>query len=49
MTVAHGYGMTEIPMICMGSPTDTDDQLANTVGKPLPGMVSQRQLRKEGA
>ena len=35
--VAHGYGMTEIPMICMGSPTDTDDQLANTVGKPVVG------------
>jgi acyl-coenzyme A synthetase/AMP-(fatty) acid ligase len=37
VTVAHGYGMTEIPMICMGSPTDTDDQLANTVGKPVSG------------
>ena len=35
VTVAHGYGMTEIPMICMGSPADTDDQLANTVGKPV--------------
>jgi acyl-CoA synthetase (AMP-forming)/AMP-acid ligase II len=35
--VAHGYGMTEIPMICMGSPTDTDEQLANTVGKPVSG------------
>jgi cyclohexanecarboxylate-CoA ligase len=35
--VAHGYGMTEIPMICMGSPADTDDQLANTVGKPVAG------------
>ena len=35
--IAHGYGMTEIPMICMGSPTDTDEQLANTVGKPVYG------------
>jgi cyclohexanecarboxylate-CoA ligase len=33
--VTHGYGMTEIPMICMGSPSDTADQLANTVGKPV--------------
>ncbi len=33
--VCHGYGMTEIPMICMGSPTDSDDQLAHTVGKPV--------------
>jgi cyclohexanecarboxylate-CoA ligase len=37
VTVAHGYGMTEIPMICMGSPSDTDDQLANTVGEPVFG------------
>ena len=37
VTVAHGYGMTEIPMICMGSPSDSDDQLANTVGKPVFG------------
>jgi acyl-CoA synthetase (AMP-forming)/AMP-acid ligase II len=35
--VAHGYGMTEIPMICMGSPADTDEQLAHTVGKPVSG------------
>jgi len=35
--VAHGYGMTEIPMITMGSPTDTDEQLANTVGRPVHG------------
>ena len=37
VVVAHGYGMTEIPMICMGSPSDSDDQLANTVGKPVFG------------
>jgi acyl-CoA synthetase (AMP-forming)/AMP-acid ligase II len=35
--VVHGYGMTEIPMICMGTMTDTDDQLAHTVGKPVYG------------
>jgi acyl-coenzyme A synthetase/AMP-(fatty) acid ligase len=33
--VAHGYGMTEIPMICMGSLSDSDEQLAHTVGKPV--------------
>lgn len=37
VTVAHGYGMTEIPMICMGSLSDSDEQLANTVGKPVFG------------
>ena len=36
--VCHGYGMTECPMICMGSPHDSDDQLATTVGKPVVGL-----------
>jgi acyl-CoA synthetase (AMP-forming)/AMP-acid ligase II len=35
--VAHGYGMTEVPMISQGTPEDTDDQLANTDGKPVHG------------
>jgi cyclohexanecarboxylate-CoA ligase len=35
--VAHGYGMTEVPMICQGSPLDTDDQLATTEGAPVTG------------
>ncbi|MBC8364154.1 MAG: AMP-binding protein [Actinobacteria bacterium] len=35
--VAHGYGMTESPMICQGSPHDTDDQLAHTDGAPVFG------------
>jgi len=35
--VAHGYGMTEIPMIAMGSPHDSDEQLAHTVGRPVEG------------
>lgn len=30
--VAHGYGMTECPMIAQGSPHDNDQQLANTEG-----------------
>ena len=33
--VAHGYGMTESPMICQGSPSDSDDQLAHTEGHPV--------------
>jgi len=33
----HGYGMTEVPMIAMGRPGDTDEQLANTVGRPVDG------------
>jgi cyclohexanecarboxylate-CoA ligase len=35
--VVHGYGMTEVPMISNGSPQDTDEQLANTDGKPVEG------------
>ncbi|MFI7242717.1 class I adenylate-forming enzyme family protein [Streptomyces qinglanensis] len=36
--LAHGYGMTEAPMITMGSPDDTPEQLATTEGRPPPGM-----------
>ena len=37
--IVHGYGMTECPMICNGSPSDTDDQLAHTEGAPIEGCV----------
>jgi acyl-coenzyme A synthetase/AMP-(fatty) acid ligase len=35
--IAHGYGMTECPMIAQGSPRDTDEQLANSDGAPVRG------------
>jgi acyl-CoA synthetase (AMP-forming)/AMP-acid ligase II len=35
--ILHGYGMTECPMIASGSPSDTDEQLAHTEGKPVAG------------
>ena len=35
--IVHGYGMTEVPMIANGSPQDSDEQLANTDGKPVEG------------
>ena len=35
--IVHGYGMTECPMICNGSPSDSDDQLAHTEGAPIRG------------
>ncbi len=35
--VAHGYGMTECPMISQGSPRDSDHQLAYTDGRPVYG------------
>ncbi|MFI6037643.1 class I adenylate-forming enzyme family protein [Streptomyces sp. NPDC051315] len=36
--LTHGYGMTEVPMITMGSPDDTPDNLATTEGRPPRGM-----------
>ncbi|MCU1344279.1 MAG: putative acyl-CoA synthetase [Acidimicrobiia bacterium] len=33
--ILHGYGMTECPMIADGSVDDTDEQLANTDGRPV--------------
>jgi acyl-CoA synthetase (AMP-forming)/AMP-acid ligase II len=35
--IIHGYGMTEIPMITMGSPSDSDEQLIATEGAPVYG------------
>ncbi|MFB6639203.1 class I adenylate-forming enzyme family protein [Streptomyces chartreusis] len=32
--LTHGYGMTEVPMITMGSPDDTSENLATTEGRP---------------
>ncbi|MFJ8793625.1 class I adenylate-forming enzyme family protein [Streptomyces sp. NPDC102462] len=32
--LAHGYGMTEVPMITMGDPRDTAENLATTEGRP---------------
>ncbi|MBL7495157.1 AMP-binding protein [Frankia sp. CNm7] len=44
--VAHGYGMTEIPMITQGSPADSDDALMHSEGAPLPG-VEVRVVRSD--
>ena len=35
--LTHGYGMTEVPMITMGSPDDTVENLATTEGRPPGG------------
>jgi cyclohexanecarboxylate-CoA ligase len=45
--VVHGYGMTEVPMMAMGSPHDTDEQLAVTDGKPVIG-AEIRIVREDG-
>jgi cyclohexanecarboxylate-CoA ligase len=36
--LTHGYGMTEVPMITMGDPDDTVENLATTEGRPPEGM-----------
>ncbi|MFG2604001.1 class I adenylate-forming enzyme family protein [Streptomyces sp. NPDC048514] len=36
--LTHGYGMTEVPMITMGDPRDTAENLATTEGRPPEGM-----------
>ncbi|MFD4525388.1 class I adenylate-forming enzyme family protein [Streptomyces sp. NPDC058470] len=36
--LTHGYGMTEVPMITMGSPDDSVENLATTEGRPPQGM-----------
>jgi len=35
--LAHSYGMTEVPMIAVASPSDPPDILAETDGRPVPG------------
>jgi cyclohexanecarboxylate-CoA ligase len=44
----HGYGMTEVPMMTMGTPYDTDEQLAFTDGKPVLG-IEVRIVKEDGA
>ncbi|MFD0418100.1 class I adenylate-forming enzyme family protein [Streptomyces sp. NPDC127108] len=36
--LTHGYGMTEVPMITMGDPDDSAENLATTEGRPPAGM-----------
>jgi cyclohexanecarboxylate-CoA ligase len=35
--VVHAYGMTEAPMVCVSEINDTDEQLDNSSGRPIPG------------
>ncbi|MFJ3954715.1 class I adenylate-forming enzyme family protein [Streptomyces libani] len=46
--IVHGYGMTECPMIAMGTPYDSDEQLSRTVGKPVAG-AQVRIVRPDGS
>lgn len=46
--LVHGYGMTEVPMMAMGSPYDTDEQLAVSDGKPVVG-AEIRIVKEDGS
>ncbi|MEW2046929.1 AMP-binding protein [Streptomyces sp. NPDC005476] len=49
--LTHGYGMTEVPMITMGAPDDTAENLATTEGRPPDGMrirVVEGEVRLRG-
>nr|WSX21144.1 AMP-binding protein [Streptomyces tubercidicus] len=46
--IVHGYGMTECPMIAMGTPYDSEDQLSRTVGRPVVG-ARVRIVRPDGS
>lgn len=46
--IVHGYGMTECPMIAMGTPYDSDEQLGRTVGRPVAG-AEVRIVRADGS
>ncbi|OBG94522.1 cyclohex-1-ene-1-carboxylate:CoA ligase [Mycobacterium sp. E136] len=35
--VAHAYGMTEAPLICVSEMSDTEEQQTNSCGRPIPG------------
>lgn len=37
VTVAHDYGMTEVPMVAVADPNDPPEILAMTDGHPIPG------------
>ncbi|CAM5558167.1 MULTISPECIES: class I adenylate-forming enzyme family protein [Streptomyces] len=49
--LTHGYGMTEVPMITMGDPEDTAENLATTEGRPARGMevrITDGEIRLRG-
>ena len=37
--ILSGWGLTEAPVLSMGTPEDPDEKLSDTEGRPLPGVV----------
>lgn len=46
--VVSGWGLTEAPILSMGSVDDPDEKLAHTEGRPMPG-VDLRVVRHDGS
>ncbi len=46
--IVSGYGLTEAPVLTMGSVDDLDEDLANTEGAPMPG-VELKLVKLDGA
>jgi acyl-CoA synthetase (AMP-forming)/AMP-acid ligase II len=46
--IVSGYGMTECPVLAMGSPDDPEEKLAHTEGRACPPQVEIRVVRADG-
>jgi len=46
--VLSGYGLTEAPILTMAATTDSDEELATSEGKPMPG-VELKLVRPDGS
>ncbi len=46
--IVSGYGLTEAPILVMGSPSDSDEQLAHTEGKATTPTTQLRAVTLEG-
>jgi acyl-CoA synthetase (AMP-forming)/AMP-acid ligase II len=47
--IVAGYGLTECPVLAMGSPSDPDEKLAHTEGRANPPELRIRVVRADGA
>jgi acyl-CoA synthetase (AMP-forming)/AMP-acid ligase II len=46
--IVSGYGMTECPVLAMGSPDDSEEKLAHTEGRACPPEMEIRVVRADG-
>jgi non-ribosomal peptide synthetase component E (peptide arylation enzyme) len=46
--IVSGYGLTECPVLAMGSPNDPDEKLAHTEGRANPSELEIRVVKLDG-